>query len=52
MSILERKVRCARCGAETDGYIRSDGAVMTRHENGEYYNSWVWGCENCRRESR
>jgi len=43
----EQIVECAKCGNLVKGYIRDDGAVMVRHLNGEYYNSWVWGCESC-----
>ena len=42
-----KQVKCARCGASQWGYIRDDGAIMVLHLNGQFYNSWCWGCPNC-----
>ena len=42
-----KKVKCARCEADTEGYTAESGKVMVLHEDGQYYNSWVWGCVNC-----
>jgi len=42
-----KKVKCRKCGAEAEGYIREDGAIMVLHEDGLFYNSWVWGCDKC-----
>ena len=44
-------VNCAKCGAELDGYIREDDAVMVENTTGlGYQNSWVYGCKFCKPE--
>lgn len=49
---MDEELDCLWCGEPIeDGYVSDKGKIMAKHEDGEYRDTWVWGCAKCQASS-